>query len=465
MSLLFCLLASSVLGSSGKPQLLPCSLSSPTLNCSAADLSAQLHRSGRTETGNGNDNLEDEIMGPPPGDLREPTRMKQWKLEVTPDFAGEDKARVEGLLGYELTEYLPNNSFVITASPSRASQLLTLPGVTGVGERSLADVVDEKLASAIAARIEIEVRLLLVPDHMRGDDSIEQVARSIESDWLLVTGDRIGLSQMSRRVLAASVRSHLLQMALGQMPRHPHVMAVELQPLYLPRNQREDKILVSGPSLQSELSDGLLLLRNALTGTGQVVAVADTGLDYDNCMLWQPPFPWFCLNPARASAGAGVCSASAYAGLLANKDFSSFVSMMIFSSRDRELLDSGSTVGVPSRFPPLNAIFRNRADRIQLGYVFSLNGDSTISLLLDSWTALRPDLLLTLQVGQQLCAACGGNVTWANGVQIFETQQTYSYDPLDNTTQHLKALAGSGWNTFSALLVRNKSFTPSHFVS
>uniref|UniRef100_A0A6U5W4B8 Peptidase S8/S53 domain-containing protein n=1 Tax=Guillardia theta TaxID=55529 RepID=A0A6U5W4B8_GUITH len=298
----------------------------------------------------------------------------------------------------------------------------------------------------------IDFKILLLPHHMRYNREVDQVIKSMVDKEGLGDSEHIVAHESNRRVLSARIRRGKAAEFVSYVSELVDVLSVEVQGVYMARNLLEDKILMSGTGLQSEISDGLLLKLNGLTGSGQLVSLSDTGLDYDNCMLWQPSFPWFCLNPARAFQGLGACSASAYAGLLGERDFSAFIQMMLFSARDTHLLDSGTTAGVPSRYPPLNARFRDRRDRIERGYVFSLRGDPTIALLVDSWAALRGPLLRTLQVGARLCAACGGNVTWNNGVQMFVSKQTYAYDELDNTTEHLKTTAGFQWSVFSALL-------------
>ena len=99
-------------------------------------------------------------------------------------------------------------------------------------------------------------------------------------------------------------------------------------------------------------------------GAAQVIAVADSGVDFDHCMVWQQSFPFPCYDPAGVvpagvagapldlgGAGAGGCGDGPFAALLANPDFVAFAARA--SANDElarpgppvPLLDGGSAQG------------------------------------------------------------------------------------------------------------------------
>ena len=96
-----------------------------------------------------------------------------------------------------------------------------------------------------------------------------------------------------------------------------YVIGVERKAMFATRNDASNQILVAGPSAVSRSMDTNPLSRAGLNGTGVTIGVADTGLDFDHCMLWQRPFDWFCFDPLDVSFdGMRSCPFSAFAGTI-----------------------------------------------------------------------------------------------------------------------------------------------------
>mmetsp|Transcript_59233 Transcript_59233/g.157296 ORF Transcript_59233/g.157296 Transcript_59233/m.157296 type:complete len:1464 (+) Transcript_59233:82-4473(+) len=93
---------------------------------------------------------------------------------------------------------------------------------------------------------------------------------------------------------------------------------------YKAQNNAAGRLILSGSSEASRLSDSPITSRVGLNGSGQVIAVADTGADFDQCMLWQHSFEFPCYD-VYGSNNVGMCSQDRYAAFLASSDLVALV--------------------------------------------------------------------------------------------------------------------------------------------
>ena len=114
---------------------------------------------------------------------------------------------------------------------------------------------------------------------------------------------------------------------------------------------------------------GILSLGHADAGSGEIIGLVDTGVDSTHCMLSQEAFAFPCFDRESATqVGTMIdplCSASRFVAMLTNPDFRAMVSgfsalrssaaAATSAASPGRLLDFGSTAGVPSSRPPLDA--------------------------------------------------------------------------------------------------------------
>ena len=286
--------------------------------------------------------------------------LRQWYVQTRTVLTAGQHAELEAASGVKLGPYFPHNAYLIVATFDRACRVSRSRHVAWVGERQASHKLDESIldmnrreASAEAAQssgagsgrapgigsISVALNVMLWP-HMHTGSTAST------SDWL---GKQLLEGIMNEFAVNSSVRApgsdklvvetttdqmHQIAEWLGQ---DASVVAVERKTKFAARNDASNRILLSGSSAAST-RDSTAFAKSGLNGSGVVVGVADTGLDFDHCMLWQQPFPWFCFDP-YPSLKPGVeaeralrCPLSAYAGLLAKPDFRSFLSMMLESN-------------------------------------------------------------------------------------------------------------------------------------
>jgi subtilisin family serine protease len=196
---------------------------------------------------------EDEI--PPP----EPGTPTQWLVSLNSPLMG-DMREALGATGAQLDEYVPHHAYVATATPEQASEVINLPFVRDVeryGPSKTGPIVlttgGEDRGEGDAAR---------VWDLWLSDASVrEQVVSWLEQHDVSVVGDG------GRRVRFALPANSGLKREISTLA------GVLSMVEYVP------------PKLFNDVARGLLGITSdtperslPLTGAGQVVAVADTGL-------------------------------------------------------------------------------------------------------------------------------------------------------------------------------------------
>jgi serine protease AprX len=196
---------------------------------------------------------EDEI--PPP----EPGTPTQWLVSLTSPLMG-DMREALGATGAQLDEYIPHHSYVATATPEQASEVINLPFVRDVERYGPSKTGPIVLTTGGDDRGEGDTAR--VWDLWLSDASVrEQVVSWLEQHDVSVVGDG------GRRVRLALPAESGLKREISTLP------GVLSMVEYVP------------PKLFNDVARGLLGITSdtperslPLTGAGQVVAVADTGL-------------------------------------------------------------------------------------------------------------------------------------------------------------------------------------------
>jgi serine protease AprX len=196
---------------------------------------------------------EDEI--PPP----EPGTPTQWLVSLTSPLMG-DMREALGATGAQLDEYIPHHAYVATATPEQASEVINLPFVRDVERYGPSKTGPIVLTTGGDDRGEGDAAR--VWDLWLSDASVrEQVVSWLEQRDVSVVGDG------GRRVRLALPAESGLKREISTLP------GVLSMVEYVP------------PKLFNDVARGLLGVTSdtperslPLTGAGQVVAVADTGL-------------------------------------------------------------------------------------------------------------------------------------------------------------------------------------------
>lgn len=100
----------------------------------------------------------------------------------------------------------------------------------------------------------------------------------------------------SERKLVLNVHPHDALGAVRGLATQEYVEWIEPKTWMQTRNSASSKILTTGISEESRLREQIATKELKLNGTGQVVGIADTGLDFDNCFLHQLPFAYPCFR-------------------------------------------------------------------------------------------------------------------------------------------------------------------------
>ena len=200
---------------------------------------------------------DDEI--PPP----EPGAPTQWLVSLTSPLMGEMREALTAT-GAELDEYVPHHAYVATATPEQAAEVINLPFVRDVERYGPSKTGPIVLTAGADDRGEGEPAR--VWDLWLSDASVRgQVLSWLEQNDVSVVGEG------GRRVRLALPADSGLQREISTLPGV--LSMVEHVP----------------PKLFNDVARGLLGVTSdtpgrslPLTGAGQVVAVADTGLQKDH---------------------------------------------------------------------------------------------------------------------------------------------------------------------------------------
>lgn len=201
----------------------------------------------------------DDAEIPPP----EPGTPTQWLVSLTSPLMGDMRAQLDAT-GVQLDEYVPHHAYVATATPEQASEVINLPFVRDVERYGPSKTGPIVLTEEGAVRG--EEGAARVWDLWLSDASVrEQVVSWLEQHDVPVVGAG------GRRVRLALPADTGLQREISTMPGV--LSMVEHVP----------------PKLFNDVARRLLGVTSdqpgrslPLTGAGQVVAVADTGLQDDH---------------------------------------------------------------------------------------------------------------------------------------------------------------------------------------
>ena len=316
------------------------------------------------------------------------------------------------------------------------------------------------------------------------DQAAEQIEEAVGREQLHLAFPALGTSSFKQLMQAATccqrsyppdirvVSAHKLALdvdrcagpvyALYIAHFYPEIEYVEPQTVMAPRGHATTRLVTTGPSDESFRALTLPLSEAGINGTREVIGVVDTGADTKHCMLSQDAFPFPCYNrDSPLQDGTKIdpmCSGSRFTNLLTSADFREMVTVFSSSWADRRLLESGSTLGVPSFRPPLDheleALGMDRTQRHQQGHALQLGDrrrrDSLLPLL-DTFADVLPALHAMLVGGRaeidnatntSICSRCGFEERKAEGLAfVLPDYEDYEYDALEDSAGELFAEA------------------------
>ncbi|EKX36768.1 hypothetical protein GUITHDRAFT_145509 [Guillardia theta CCMP2712] len=311
----------------------------------------------------------------------------QVLIQISPELVGPLRENANVTLG----GYLNHNAFTMVCPLGECKELQETKHVRWMGRRHAYDKLGFDMQELSLA----------------GETGNQKRSRSCLRDYRTFARD---LERMVSMYVGAG-EHFIVQEIILRVADLVEVDWIEPTFAYVTRNFAAGKIVLSGSSEDSRLSTKLFTktIATPLNGSGQVIAIADTGADFDNCMLWQQPFPFPCLGSYR------YC-------FLAQPDFVSFVREMQTRTQDGPLLAG-----------------------------FSLRGDSSMDLLLSAWSEVRPKLLEILTL-DSTCLSCGGKIVTEQGIDRFIPKQSTAYEKTDTTPQLVMDTIGTEYRYFSNLM-------------
>jgi hypothetical protein len=223
-----------------------------------------------------------------PVDARDLARPSAWRIDAAGNalavahFHGPIKQEWRDAfdaLGAAVLRYIPEQSFLVRGSPEALDRLSSLPYVDGVGEYR----AEWKVRPALFARTDVvDVHIVLFP----GEGAAGVVA------WLAHAGVSTSPGTGTASGIAGAYRAGDIEWVRARIPadllsRLASLPSVEfIDPVRTPRplNAQTAYVLQTNRTFLNGTPD-YRYWRNGLDARGQVIAFADTGLDYDG-----PPF-------------------------------------------------------------------------------------------------------------------------------------------------------------------------------
>jgi len=232
----------------------------------------------------------------------------QWYIQVRQDA---NLSSVEELIGTKLLHYVPNMAYIVLATEAAARRVLTHAGVLWVGKREQTHKVSKQLEgkrsllqqdplsaldSSEVAGSDVSLIVHLVAKAARSsldrradgiDDVLneEELIASLEERFLLDML-AVDIAQASQDRLRIRVDDYdQLDAVVQVLQSRAEVLFVEPKLKYFPHNSAGIQMLYDGTRTGSRDNS---LYQRGLNGSGQLVGIADTGIDWDNCFYWEP---------------------------------------------------------------------------------------------------------------------------------------------------------------------------------
>ena len=215
------------------------------------------------------------------------TRPSAWRrlearddLQIIQFISAPEKLWVEGLQGQGITffDYLPERAYLARVPADRLAEVRRLPQVRSVTSYLPGYRVDPDLMSSAGTEADTTLTLTihLAPDHdeRRGRAAVTGVSRRLS---IASVGRHPGALLFEVELASQDVASLLPRLAVLE-----DLLWIERKRIASFHNGAMRGILQAGQQSSTRLFD------QGLTGTGEIVAQSDSGLDVDHCFFTDP---------------------------------------------------------------------------------------------------------------------------------------------------------------------------------
>ena len=250
-------------------------------------------------------------------------------------------------IGSAVKAYVPNNAYIVLSSGAKALEIAAMNGVQWVGKRPSRHKVSSSLVEEAAAPRKLKrptgkrgasfrTRPVSLNTTRQQSSPLDQRQQTMEewertntvslhitvhtqADWdnaqqvspwenegadvgrdakafaarssveLMAAGVSVlDTYRASDEKVVVRVTPSALKSALEWLSEQPEVMWVERKAHYYPLMSGAKRLIIDGPSKESAASDMPSISKHlGLDGSGQIIGVADSGLDWDSCFFWQ----------------------------------------------------------------------------------------------------------------------------------------------------------------------------------
>jgi len=214
----------------------------------------------------------------------------QWLIHVAESFAVNDKVAInEAISPYYLGVYMPHNTYLLVAPQSVANKVASMSHlVLWVGgflpENKLSPALEDHISKAKGSS-SLVVMLPPEPKEIpkrlkRTEEQVTKIAQRWSSEFRF-PGATVSMSTVGTTKIVVQVRpfSQTYNVALW-IARQPESHWIELarpQPFH---NNNAGPVVISNADTNSPIYQ---YIHNNIDGSSQIIAVADSGLDWNSC--------------------------------------------------------------------------------------------------------------------------------------------------------------------------------------
>jgi len=202
----------------------------------------------------------------------------QWLVHVSPSITQNDKVALNKYIKpYSLGMYLPHNTYLLVSPASAARKLLDKEKVLWIGELEASQKIAPKIEEHLDAS---SLTVVLSPSSTRTLDNAKDLAFKWVTDYYIQTQKEVKIIGVRKDRLIAEVGSSALLQAAEWFAEQPETHWVE--PFVTPKfqNKYASEVILANNDRTSTFID---FAHEELNGSSQVIAIADTGLNFQSC--------------------------------------------------------------------------------------------------------------------------------------------------------------------------------------
>eukprot|EP00698_Gefionella_okellyi_P022927 TRINITY_DN7693_c0_g1_i1.p2 TRINITY_DN7693_c0_g1~~TRINITY_DN7693_c0_g1_i1.p2 ORF type:complete len:1029 (-),score=261.30 TRINITY_DN7693_c0_g1_i1:3301-6387(-) len=207
-------------------------------------------------------------------DYRGGRRVWIFHLKALP--LNDIKLAVESVTGLKLTTFMPYNMFMVSCEQSVAMLAASVPGVTGVEEYPVEGKVSADTPISLQSGSQKQLTVVFAADYFA---TVAQVEHHV-AQWRSAGVEVVEISSVEHVVVKATAAT--FQQTLILLENDHAVIHIAPQEEFFTLNNNAHGVTQSGTPFTTPVWN------KGIQGQGQVVAVADTGLDMTSCFFSDP---------------------------------------------------------------------------------------------------------------------------------------------------------------------------------